>query len=130
MASAIQLVATGLSLRSQRKARKAGKKAEQIQGKRAALENARARRQQVAQARRLRAQTIAQGQAAGISGGSQVAGATGALETQLATNTSFLQQLEGFDIARSRELGKARSATGRAATFQAIANVAQSFRKS
>lgn len=112
--------------RQQRKSRRAQEKAVEVQGKRAALENAKARRQQVAQARRARAATIAQGQAAGIGGGSQVAGAAGAVTTQGATNVSFLNQLEGFDRARFGALSEASTAQGRAATFGAIGRVAQS----
>ncbi len=114
---------------SERRSKKAAKKQEQaveIQGKRAALENASARRKQVAEARRLRATTVAQGEAAGISGGSQVSGAVSAVGTQAATNISFLRQLEGFDVARGRALSVAAREQGRAATFAAISGFATS----
>ena len=115
-----------VSERRQRKAAKKQKQAEQARGKGAQLENARARRQQVAQARRLRAQAVAQAEAAGISGGSQIAGVTSSIGSQAGSNISFLRQLEGFDVARSRALGSAAEEQGRAATFQAVGQFATS----
>ena len=118
--AAIAIGGLVLSERSQRKARRKQRKAQKIEGKRADLENARSRRQQVAQARRLRAQTVAQGEAAGISGGSQVAGAEASLQTQAASNVSFLNQLAGFDQARFSALESAGRNAAKAATFQAV----------
>lgn len=123
--AAIAFVGTVLSIRSQKKAQRGQQKASEIQGKRAEFENARARRQQVAQARRARAATIAQGEAAGISGGSQVAGAAGSIQTQAASNISFLNQLQGLDEARFGALQAGAASAGRAATFQAVGNFAQ-----
>ena len=124
--AAIALGGLVLAESSQRKARKQQKKASRLQGKQAELQNARSRRQQVAQARRLRAQTVAQGEAAGVSGGSQVAGAVGSLQTQAASNVSFLNQLEGFDQARSSALESAGRNAARAQTFQATAQALNS----
>ena len=111
---------------TRRKGVKAQKKAAKIQGKKADLQNARSRRQQVAQARIQRARTIAQGESQGLSGGSQVAGATSSLGTQAATNVSFLNQLQGFDQARFKQLDRAGSAFALSQSIQAVAQFATS----
>ena len=116
-------LAAGASVVESRKSRKAQEKAQKIQSKRAALENARKRRQAVAQARKARAAVVAQAEGAGIAGGSQVAGASGAVQTQGATNVSFLNQLEGFDRARFANLQDASIHAGKAATFQAASKL-------
>ncbi len=103
-----------------RKARKAQEKAEKISGRRADLANAKANRRRIAQARRLRAQTIAAGEAGGVGGGSGVAGAAGSVQTTAAVNVSFQNQLAGLDAARFDALSEASSATSKAATFSAI----------
>lgn len=123
MATAVAVVGLAFSVSESRKAKKAQKKASKIQSKKAALENARQRRAQVAQARRQRAAAVAQAEASGISGGSQISGVASSIQTQAASNVSFLNQLEGFDQARFGALSDASDAQGRAATFQAISNV-------
>lgn len=120
------LVAGGAAIasrRSQKKARKFQEKGQLAQRNIADLQNARSRRQQLVQARRARAQIIAQGENAGIGGGSQVSGAVGSVQTQAAENVSFLNQLQGFDANRFQNLEKANSALGKASTFQAISGV-------
>lgn len=127
MATAV--VSVGLALfgaGEQRKARKSQRKAEKIQSKQAAAQNAKARRQQILQGRRARASAVAQGEAQGISGGSAVQGTVGAVQTQTASNVSFLGQLASFDRARFGALSGARTAQGRAATFQTFSNLADS----
>ena len=64
--------------------------------------------------------TIAQGEAAGIAGGSQVSGAVGSIQSQQASNISFSQQLESFDVAQSGFAGEAATANRRGATAQAV----------
>ena len=102
------------------KARKSQERAQQAQSNIADLENARSRRQQLVQARRQRAAAVAQAENQGIGGGSQIAGVTGSIQQQAATNVSFLNQLQGFDQNRFANLEDANKRLGQAATFQAI----------
>lgn len=106
--------------KQQSKAAKAQENAQKASGKIADLENARSRRQQLVASRRQRAATIAQGENQGISGGSQVAGAAGSVQTQAASNISHLNTLAGLDQNRFNNLADANKALGKAATFQAI----------
>lgn len=116
----IGAVSAEKSRKAQSQARSAQKKANKAQANRADLENARSRRQQIVQARRQRAAAIAQGENQGISGGSQVAGAAGSVQSQAASNVSFLNQLQGLDQNRFNNLEDANKHLGKAATFQAI----------
>lgn len=108
-----------------KKARKSQEAAQRAQGNIADLENARSRRQQLVAQRRQRAAAIAQGENQGISGGSQVAGVTSSIQTQAATNVSFLNQLQGLDQNRFNNLADANKSLGKAATFQAIGQAGQ-----
>ena len=120
----IGAVVGAVGARKQRKeARKAQKRAEKIDGRRADITNARANRKRLVQARRLRAQAIAQGETTGISGSSTVAGAAGSVQTTAAGNISFQNQLSGLDQARFSALGQANDALGKAASFQAVGNL-------
>jgi hypothetical protein len=124
--SAVFAVIGAVGARKQKKdARKQQKRAEKISGRRADIQNAKANRRRLSEARRLRAQTIAAGEGAGLTGSSGVAGATGSVQTQTATNISFQNQLSGLDEARFDALGKANDALGKAATFQAVGNLGQ-----
>ena len=110
--------------RAQSKAEDQQEEANKASARAASLKNARSRRAQVATARRLRAQTVAQGESQGISGSSVVAGAAGSVQTQAASNISFLQQLEGLDSQRLDAQNAANRSLGRASTFQAIGRFA------
>ena len=88
------IVATAVSVDQSRQAAKAQEKAQELSQRRADLEAARARRQQVREARIRRAQIIAQSQAVGGEGSSAEAGATGSLQSQLGANLSFLDQTQ------------------------------------
>jgi hypothetical protein len=118
------LILGGVSAEKSRKeaskARKAQKNANKANANRADLENARSRRQQIVAARRQRAAAVAQGESQGISGGSQVAGVTGSIQSQAASNLSFLSQLQGIDQNRFNNLEEANKSLGAAATFQSI----------
>lgn len=120
-------VATVFAIKEQRDARKDQKKAEKARANRASTENAKARRDQVAASRRARAAAISQGENSGISGGSQVEGATGSLQSQTASNVSFLSNLENLDRARFKFQSNAADHLGRANTFQGVAQVSNTF---
>ena len=130
MASVVGAVVGIASLFSARKqgkqARKDQKRAGIVESRRGDLQAARARRQQIAESRRLRAQAIAQAEGAGISGGSTIAGVTSSLASQSAANQSFISQLGGFDAARFGFLNSASNALSKQSTFNAIASFSQS----
>lgn len=113
------------SARNASKARKATRKAQKISQRRADITNVKANRRRLAQARRLRAQTIAAGEGAGVGGGSGVAGAAGSVQTTAASNVSLQNSLVGLDSARFDALGRANDALSRAATFQAVAGLSE-----
>lgn len=82
--------------------------------------NARTRRRQVAEQRRLRATAVAQAESAGISGGSQIGGVESSIGTQGAANVSFANSLQGLDeaqFAASSSFQRATAQGNRAATI-------------
>lgn len=119
----VSLVSGERSRKAASQARKAQKRAAEAQGNRADLENARTRRQQLVASRRKRAAAIAQADNQGISGGSQISGVQGSIQSQAASNVSFLNQLQGLDQNRFNNLEEANKHLGEAATFQAIGNL-------
>lgn len=95
--AAVAAVGTAASYSAQKKQAKEAKKAAKAQEKarkaqqvRDDLSARRTRRKQIMEAQRKRAQIIAQGEAAGVSGSSGVVGGAGSINTQLAANTGFL----------------------------------------
>jgi len=124
MATGVAVLALATGASQQRKAAKSQRRAQKVQVRRADIENARQRRQQVVTARRQRASAIAQAEASGISGGSQIAGAAGSVQTQSASNISFLNQLESLDRTRFSALSDANTFQGRAGLAGSIAGVA------
>lgn len=126
-AAVIGLVGLVLSVKQAEEAEEAQEEVAEIQARTAERQNARQRRQQVAQARIARAATIAQGEAQGISGGSQVSGAAGSVQTQAAANISFSQQLEGLDRARFNALGRVGTLQRRTETTRAVSSFALNF---
>lgn len=121
----IAIVGIAFSAKQQSKARKSQRRASEIGRKRADIQNAKLNRRRIAEGRRLRAQTIAAGQAAGAGGSSAVAGAAGAVTTQTASNVSFQNTLAGLDSARFDALSRANTAISQAATGTAVANLPQ-----
>ena len=125
-AAVISAVALGAQFVATQKAEDKTEEANEAQQRSASLKNARARRQQVAAARRARAATVAQGEAGGISGSSAVAGATGSVQSQASSNIGFLNQLETLDRQRLSAQNAASRNLTRASTFQAVGGLAQS----
>lgn len=120
--AAFAVVSFAVQQRQQKKAAKAEKEGREIQGKRDAIENARGRRRALAESRRARAQAVSAGTTGGVGSSSAVAGAAGAVQTQGAANVSFLNQIEGLNLARLNKLGEASDAASKAATAQAVGN--------
>jgi len=120
----ILAISTVAGLSESRKASKQQRRANRVQQRAAAIQNARQRRQGRAQAIRSAATLEAQGVASGTSGSSTVAGRQASLQTQLSSNLSFQGQLESLDRAKFSALNAASKAQSNAATFSAIANFA------
>lgn len=96
---------------------KAERRSRQLEQRQAALENARRRRQALAQ-QRIRAAEITQaGENQGIAGSSTVAGARGALVTQTASNIGFSQTQEAFNRNRAATLESGYQSAARFASF-------------
>lgn len=130
MATAAYVVAAIAAIggaREQNIANKEQKKQNRIAAKAAALRNARSRRQDIAKARRLRAQSVAQAESQGVSGGSSAAQAAGSIQTQAAANASFSQQLQQLDQQNFNASQKVSNATGRGRNFEAVDSIARSF---
>ena len=81
VAAYIAIAGIAVSQKQSHDARGEARKEKSISKKESATRNAKKRRQQIAKARRLEAQTIAEGEAQGIGGGSQVDGAAGSINT-------------------------------------------------
>lgn len=114
------------SIAEQRKARKAGVAANRAQERAAAIQNARARRRSQAEARRIQATSVAQGVDQGVLGSSTLSGITSSIQTQLASNFSFQQQLQSLDQQRFRSLERSLAAQSRAESFTAASNLISS----
>jgi len=137
MATGAAIAGVVIAAFSANESREQGKEAEQAQRKSARvrrneadLRNARNRRIQVAEQRRVRAATIAESEAAGTSGGSQVSGAVGSLATQSAANISFSNQLTAFDRQRAgfqSDVNTANRQADRASSISSFAFQGASF---
>lgn len=125
-AIATTILSTGVSIHQAGKAERASKRAA---GARARLEEARASRvraQQLAEARRTRAQAIQQGETAGVAGGSGIAGAVSATQTQLGANLSFLDTTRALTAEAGTFEQAAATARGRGARAQVFGSAATS----
>ena len=127
MANFVAIAAVVLGGVQENKAQRQSKKRNKISARAAALTNAKSRRQSVAKTRRLRAQTVAQAEAQGVTGGSSATQAVGSIQSQGNANLNFSRQLESLDQQRFSTEQKINSARSNASSFQAIAGVANSF---
>lgn len=130
-AGTLALISTGVGIvsavgqaKEARKARKSTEQANRLQNKQARLKQRRDTRKAIAKARIQRAQTIAGGFSAGISGSSIVAGATGGIQSDLASNVGFSNVQGGLQESRIGALGAAASAQGQANIFGIGAGIA------
>ena len=114
------------SVNEQRQGNKAARRANRAQERAAAIQNARSRRRSRAEATRVQATNVAQGAAQGVSGSSTLAGITASVQTQLASNISFQQQLQALDTQRFSALESSLRHQSRASTFTALSNFAGS----
>jgi len=116
-------VVTGGAI-SQRKAAKAQAKAQRTQQRIADIKAARERRSQVAEARRARAQIESQAGVSGIQGSSGAIGAQSSVQSQLASNLSFLDNVQSLSQQTSIFNQQAAKAQSNAATAGAIRDTA------
>jgi len=103
----VGLVGAGVSAQQQyaarqdqKRAEKKQRKAERIQQRQAEIQNARERRRAIARQRSIRASALASAEGAGVSGSSAIQGAIGSLDTQLASNVSFQNQMMAHEQDR------------------------------
>lgn len=112
------------SLEQQRQASRRSRRAQRIQQRQADVQTARERRNQIRQARIQRALTESQGVGADALGSSALAGATGSIQSQLASNVGFLNVQQDLSRqASAANIGAARAAT-RAGIFSSVSNLA------
>lgn len=116
-------LATGGAV-SAREASQENRKAQRIAQRRADLATARQRRQQIREARIARAQVEAQGAGRGIQGSSGIVGAGASVQSQLASNLSFLDQTQELSGQISDANIRAGRLGSRAATFKAVRDTA------
>ena len=123
---AISAIGTGVGIAQQSKAAEAQKEAAKQENNLASLENRKARIKAVREARIARAQTIAQGEAAGALNSSGVAGGTSSIQSQLGSNIGFANQQEAFSKNITGLQNQAIIAQNKASTAGAIGNLAGS----
>lgn len=120
---------TAASIHQSRKATRAQEKADKASRAAAEIQNQRSIRQQILQARRAQAQTIAAGGAAtgSLGGNSAVQGGVASIGTQGASNIGFGNTQIGANNAILNQTTQARRAASNAATFGAIAKLPGQF---
>lgn len=96
-------------LEAAERSNKLREEAEKKQREIADLQAARQRREAARQAQERRAQIVASAEQAGVSGSSGVSGATGSVQTQAASNLSFLDQTSRLSSQAAELFGDART---------------------
>lgn len=119
----ISLIAAGAGVAEGQKGRRATERATKSRQRTAEVQQAQQRRQQIIQARRARAAALSQAESAGVSGGSQVQGVVGSIQSQVAENLSFLNTLSDLDQQRFNAIGDVGKSQARQTTFQALGNL-------
>ena len=101
----IAVIGTAATLQQGRQQRKESRRQSRIAEKRARLENRRQRLAQLRESQIAKAQIVAAGAQAGALGTSAVQGGVASLETQTASNLSFINQIESLqqNIALSQQ---------------------------
>jgi len=108
-----------LAARSNRKASKKTKQANELERRRAAISNVLARRQALAAVRRQRAQITASAVGSGLEGGSAARNTAGNIDTQATASIARNAQLDSIDQQINRLQQGAISRRGQADTFSA-----------
>lgn len=107
-------------IREEREASKDQKRAREAERRMQAIKMQRERRRQVREAQRIQAQTEAAAVATGTSKTSAVAQAQGSIQSQLASNLSFLDQMEQLTNKQSIFMQRAADHQRRAGTAGSI----------
>lgn len=100
------------------------KRAAKSQRRLQSIKSARERRAQVRAAQKAQAEIIAGGVAAGTTQTSSVSQGVGSVQSQLASNLSFLDSVESLNEQTSIFQQKAATHTGKAATAKAVGDLA------
>lgn len=126
-ALAVSVVSAGASYSQQKKAAKEQKKAQEAEKRASSVEAARARMEQIREARiraaRIKAQAGAEGTGMVSSG---IAGALSSIGSQTGANIGAINVQQGFANEATAALQRAASAQSKAATWQQIGQVSGS----
>lgn len=124
---AVAVVATAATINESRKARKAQARAAKVAERRREVEVRRAKLASVEEGRLAIGQLQNVAAQTGGAGGSGVAGNVASLQTQVASNLNFNEQLLTFAKTQERYMQQSYDATARAGNYSAIANLALTF---
>lgn len=123
IAAGTAATATGYSAYQQHEAASDQKRARAAERRIQAIKMQRERRRQVQEAQKIQAQTEATAVATGTKSTSAVAQAQGSVQSQLASNLSFLDQMEQLTEKQSIFMQKAASHQTRSGIGQAVAGL-------
>ena len=123
----IQVASTFLGLGSQRKARRARKRAEALAAKRATINNIMQRRAAAASLRRQQAQQQVAAIASGVGGGSGDKATRSSLQSQGLAATSYQRQQIELGAGTNAEISRANSYENQAGDFAALGSLAGGF---
>lgn len=112
---------------SQIKAQKSQRKAARAQARIAELQRSRERRDTIRRARIARAQIESQVGSAGLLASSTAIGGTGSIQSQLASNLSFLDQTGALNTEANRQLERAAGFQTQASIFQGVSDISTGF---
>ena len=120
-------VFTGASVIEQRKSGRRQERSQKIAQRKADVESARGRRQQIREARIRRADILQASASTGAAGSSAETGAIGSLQSQLGTNLGASFQTQALSQSQSRaNIGAAKAST-RAGIFGSVADITSPF---
>lgn len=122
-ATAVSAAGTIYSGQQASKAAKAQRNANRLQQQQNAIEQQRARKNAIREARIARGQALNQGANAGVSDSSGVQGALGSITSQANTNLSFLDEASRIADQASTQLGIAQKYTVKAQTGASAAQL-------
>ena len=124
---AVTAISGAASIAEQKKAGRAQERGQDKAQRKADIQSAQARRQQLREARIKRADIQATAANTGAGGSSAEAGAVGSLQSQLGTNLGVSFETESLSRGQARDASSANSAQSSSATFGAIGSFAGSF---
>lgn len=111
-------------INEQRKANADARAANRAQQRAAAIQNARARRQALAQSIQSQATVTSQAVNSGIGSSSTLSGISSSINSQISSNLSFQNQLEQLDVQRFNYLDSASKHAAKGDTFSGLSSMA------